>query len=98
MGICCFIAVRGAWDAATVAKATAGNHVLAALVGLMVGAACAWGMWRVGETVGTRASKLQSESRYRWYIRGIYISSVFWIFLAAVLGRWAASGLLRLVM
>jgi hypothetical protein len=97
MGICFFIAVRGAWDAATVARTSAGGHVLAVVIGLVVGVACAWAMWRVGETAGTRALKQQSESRQRWYIRGIYASSIFWIFLAAVLGKWAASELLRLI-
>jgi hypothetical protein len=97
MGICFFIAVRGAWDAATTARTSVGGHILAVVTGLVVGVACALSMWRVGETVGSGAKKLQSESRQRWYIRGIYASSLFWIFLAAVLGRWAASGLLRLL-
>lgn len=97
MGICFFIAVRGAWDAATVTRASAGGHVLAVAIGLVVGVVCAWAMWRVGESTGARALKLQSESRQKWYIRGIYASSIFWIFLAAVLGRWVTFELLRLV-
>jgi hypothetical protein len=97
IGVCFFIAVRGAWDAATVARTSRGGHVFAVVIGLVVGVACAWAMWRVGEAAGTHALKVQSESRHRWYIRGIYASSLFWIFLAAVLGRWVASELLRLI-
>ena len=96
IGVCFFTAVGSAWDAAA-AKTSIGGHLVAVVIGLVVGVACAWAMWRVGETAGTRALKQQSESRQRWYIRGIYASSIFWIFLAAVLGKWAASELLRLI-
>lgn len=96
IGVCFFTAVGSAWDSAA-AKTSVGGHVMAAVVGVVIGAACAWSMWRVGEAAGGRASKLQPESRQRWYIRGIYASSLFWIFLAAVLGKWAADELLKLL-
>lgn len=97
IGIGFFTAVGSAWDAAKPSGANAGTHVLVLAVGLVIGGACAWAMWRVGETAGNRATKLQSETRQHWYIRGIYASSILWIFLAAVLGRWAGSELLRLI-
>ena len=97
IGICFFTAVGSAWDAAAAAKMGAGGHILAAVTGLVIGALCAFAMWRVGEAVGSRASKLHSESRERWLIRAIYASSVLWIFLAAVLGKLVASGVLKFV-
>lgn len=97
IGVCFFAALGSAWDAGAATKMSVGGHIVAAVTGLVIGAACAFAMWRVGEIVGARALKLQPESRQRWYIRGLYISSIFWIFLAVALGRWAALGLLRLL-
>lgn len=97
IGICFFTAVGSAWDAAKPPGASVGTHVLVLVVGLVIGGACAWAMWRVCEAAGNRATKLQSETRQRWYIRGIYASSLIWILLAAVLARWATDELLKLL-
>jgi hypothetical protein len=94
---CFFTAVGSAWNAAAGVPLTLRGHILTAVIGAVIGAACASAMWRVGEAVGTRASKLQSESQQKWLIRAIFASSIFWISLAAVVGRWASLTVLRLI-
>jgi hypothetical protein len=90
-----FMPVIAALDSTKRAGVDFGGYVLPILVGSVVGACCAGGMWRLGEIVGTRASKLESESRRRWYFRLLYFSVIFWIFLAAILGKCVALALLR---
>lgn len=90
-----FMPVIAALDSAKRAEAGFGGYVWPILVGSVVGACCAGGMWRVGEAVGTRASKLQSEARRQWYFRLLYFSAILWIFLAAILGKYAAAAILR---
>jgi hypothetical protein len=94
---CFFTAVVSAWDAVVGVPQTLSGHILTAVIGVAIGAACAFTMWWVAETIGTRASKLQSESHQKWLIRAIFASSIFWISLAAVLGRWASLTVLRIV-
>jgi phosphate/sulfate permease len=92
-----FIAVIGALDSAKRVGVVFGGYALAIIAGLVVGACCALAMSRLGRVVGTRVSKLQPMSRQRWYFRALYASGMLWIFLAAILGKWIALGLLRLV-
>jgi hypothetical protein len=94
---CFFTAVGSAWDAMGGVPMTFRGHIFTAAIGAVIGAACAFAMWWVGETIGTRVSKLQSEPRQKWLIRAIFASSIFWISLAAVLGRWASPTVLRLI-
>lgn len=90
-----FMPVIAALDSTKRAGVGFGGYVLPILVGSAVGACCAGGMWRLGDIVGTRASKLESESRRRWYFRVLYFLAIIWIFLAAILGKYAATTLLR---
>jgi hypothetical protein len=90
-----FMPVIAVLDSTKRVGVDSGGYVLPILVGAVVGACCAGGMWKLGETVGTRASKLQSESRRKWYFRLLYFSAIFWIFLAAILGKYAAAAVLR---
>lgn len=92
-----FIAVIGALDSAKRVGVVFGGYALAIIAGLVVGACCALAMSRLDRVVGTRVSKLQPMSRQRWYFRALYASGMLWIFLAAILGKWIALGLLRLV-
>jgi hypothetical protein len=92
-----FIAVIGALGSAKRVGVVFGGYALAIIAGLVVGACCALAMSRLGRVVGTRVSKLQPMSRQRWYFRALYASGMLWIFLAAILGKWIALGLLRLV-
>ena len=94
---CFFTAVGSAWDAVAGVPMTLRGHILTAVIGVVIGAACGFAMWWVSESVGTRVSKLQSESQRKWLIRAIFASSAFWILLAAVLGRWSSLSLLRLI-
>ena len=97
LGICFFISVVGSWDAAKIAGSGPAPYVLAVFIGGVLGGACAWGMWRVGEAVGNRASRMQSDQGRVWYFRALYCSSVLWIALSASLGRIVTGLLLRLV-
>ncbi len=72
------------------------SNILTVVIGVVVGAVCALAMWWVGEAVGARAAKLQARSQQRFLIRTIYASSILWILLAAMLGRWASIAVLRL--
>jgi hypothetical protein len=93
---CFFAAVGSAWDAVAGVQMTLRGHILIAVTGVVIGGACAFAMWWVSESVGTRVSKLQSEPQRKWLLRAIFASSIFWIFLAAVLGRWICLSVLRL--
>jgi len=92
---CFFTAVGSAWDAIAGVPTTLRGHILIVVIGVVIGAACAFAMWWVSETVGTHASKLRSESQRKWLIRAVFASSIFWISLSAVLGRWASLTVLR---
>ena len=94
---CFFTAVVNAWEARAGVPTTLRHHILTAFIGVSIGVACAFAMWWVGESIGTLAVKSQSESRRKWLIRTIFATSIFWIPLAAVLGRWASLTLLRLI-
>lgn len=74
-----------------------GGYALAVVSGLVIGACCAFGMWKLGKMVWIRTSKLGPDSGQLWYFRALYFSAILWIFLAAVLGKWITVGLLRLV-
>jgi hypothetical protein len=97
LSIVFFIAPLGAVDSAKRAGVGYLGYVLAVVSGLVIGACCAFGMWKLGKVVWTRTSKLEPESGQRWYFGALYFSAILWIFLAAVLGKWITAGLLRLV-
>ena len=97
VGICFGMPIPFALQSAGEAKVGFGGYALAITIGLAVGVSCAWTMWISGKTAGNRISKLDSESLKHWCFRALYASSIFWIFLSAVLGEWASSALLRLV-
>jgi hypothetical protein len=92
---CFFTAVGGAWSATNTANLTLGGHIVIVAVGVVIGTACAIGMWRVGEAAGARASRLQVGSQQAWLIRAIYASSIFWIVIAAALVNWAGKEIVR---
>lgn len=97
LSIVFLIAPMGAVDSARRAGVGYEGYALAVVSGLVIGAGCAFGMWKLGKTVWIRASKLAPASGQQWYFRALYFSAIFWIFLAAVLGKWLTVGLLRLV-
>jgi hypothetical protein len=92
---CFFTAVGSAWHAG--GPRTLRGHILTAVIGVVIGAACALASWWVAETIGARASKLQSGSQQKWLILAVFASSIVWISIAAVLGRWASLTVLRLI-
>jgi hypothetical protein len=97
LSIVFFIAPLGAVDSARRAGVGYAGYALAVVSGLVIGACCAFGMWKLGKMVGTRTSRLEPDSGQLWYFRALYFSALLWIFLAAVLGKWVTVGLLRLV-
>ena len=97
LGICFFISVIGSWDAAKSSGSGVPAYALAVITGAIIGGACAWSMRRVGETVETRISIMRSESKRLWYLRALYLSSVFWIALSGGLGRTVSGILMRVV-
>jgi hypothetical protein len=94
---CFFTAVGSAWDATAGFPTTLRGHIVTVVIGVVIGAACTLAMWWTAEAIGARASKLQSEPQQKWLIRAIFASSIFWISLAALLGRWASLTVLRLI-
>ena len=90
-----FIAVIGALDSTKQTTAGVSGYALGIVVGSLIGTSCALAVRKLGEIVGARASHLQSESGRRWCFRALYFSTIFWIFLAAILGKWVASAVLR---
>jgi hypothetical protein len=98
LGVCFFISVVGSWSAAKAVGSGPAGYALAVITGGLIGGACAWAMWRVGDAVGNRAPKMQPEPKRLWYIRALYCSSVLWIALSGTLGRILTGLLLRLVL
>jgi hypothetical protein len=97
LGVVFFIAPLGALDSARRAGVGYRGYTLAIVSGVVIGGCCALAMWKLGRAVWTRSSKLQPESRRLWRFRALYFSAILWIFLSAILGKWIAMGLLRLV-
>lgn len=95
VGIVFFIPVIGALDSSKQAGTAVGGYALAIAAGLVVGAGCAMAMWRLGKVTWTLLSKLESESRQRWYFRALYCSTILWIFFAAILGKSVTFELLK---
>ncbi len=78
------------------AKAGVGSYALAIAIGLLLGACNAWSMYKVGRTVAGR-TKAYSESQQEWCFRALYLAATLWIPVAAFLGDWVTSAVIRLV-
>lgn len=97
LGMVFFISFFGAVDSAKQAGSSILAYVVAIIVGLVIGTCCASAMWYTGKAVSAKSNKPYPPAVQVWYIRGLYFSSLLWIFLSAVLGKWSTSELLRLV-
>jgi phosphate/sulfate permease len=96
IGIVFFISIIGASDSAKQAGAGIGAYTIAISVGFVIGACCASAMWYTGKAVSKRGTKPHSPAVQTWCIRGLYFSSLLWLSLSALLGRWLTSELLHL--
>ncbi len=97
LGICFLIAIAGALNSAEAAQASWKGYALAVLVGSAVGACCIWTLTRIASKVEATTSKLGSApTRERW-LGALYISTVLWMALAAIIGGWSSNALIHLV-
>jgi hypothetical protein len=97
LSVCFFISFVGALDSAKLAKASYGGYALAIITGLAVGACCVSGMWYLGKIAVSRISTLEPGRLQRWSYRAVFFSAIFWIALAAILGRLLTSTLIRAI-
>ncbi len=72
------------------------GYALAILVGVVVGAFCAWAMRAVGSKVAGD-SKPGAEAQKPWLFRMLYAATVIWIVFALFLGSWLTKASLRFI-
>ena len=92
-----FIAAVGALDSARHTQGGAGVFAVSLAVGVIIGACYAWTMRRVGLFVHQRTMGATSHSTRERYFLALYCSSLVWMLLSAVSGRWAAAALVRAI-
>ena len=73
-------------------KKAGSGYALAILVGVVVGAFCAWAMRAVGSKVAGD-SKPGAEAQKPWLFRMLYAATVIWIVFALFLGKLADESL-----
>jgi hypothetical protein len=72
------------------------GYALAILVGVVVGAFCAWAMRTIGSKVAGD-SKPGTEAQKPWLLRMLYAATVIWIVFALFLGSWLTEASLRFI-
>ena len=93
-----FIApVASSLAVARYAKLVLSGYALAIVAGLIVGVCCAWAAWVAHKFAVTRIRR-RSPGRQVWYFRALYVSNIFGVAVAALLGEWVQSRLLALVL
>jgi hypothetical protein len=97
VSMCFFIATVGSIHAAKAARVGASGYLMAILAGVVIGAGCAFAMWKYGGAIGRRASESTSESSKKWRFRLLYLSSVGWMAISGTLGAAFSAALLRIV-
>jgi hypothetical protein len=99
IGICFVTPIGGALGPAIVAKVSTGGYILAAVVGIAVGALFTWMMWQMHkvavEILLSRANGPEPLSD--WYGLAVYISKILWIAVALLTAVWLTSLGLRLI-
>ncbi len=97
LAICFLIAVRGAVDAVGVKGLGLAGYALAVVTGSVVGGGCVWVQSRLARTVEAITSRADQGSAQRRWFTALYLCWAFWILVAAVLGKWLTSTVIRLV-
>ena len=87
-----FVAAIGS---AVHAKAGFGGYTLAVVLGLVLGSCNFWAMEKVAATIVDRL-KAYSGSFREWCLGALYLAALLWAFLAAFLGGWLTSSVVRI--
>jgi hypothetical protein len=74
--------------------ATLGGYVLAIVIGLLLAACNAWIVYKAGDVVADLTSSC-SKPRQKWCGRVFFLVILLWIPLAAFLGDWTTSAVIR---
>ena len=88
--------LAGALASAKHAKAGFGGYTLAIIIGLLLGVCNACTLSKLADTVAHRLERY-SESTQEWGFRVLYLAASMWILFAALLGGWATSTAIRLL-
>ena len=97
LSICFLVAIAGAINSAEAAQANWIGYVLAIIAGSAVGACCVWALTRIAGKVEATTSGLSSTRVRERYVGALYVSTVLWMALAALVGGWLATASIRLV-
>jgi hypothetical protein len=98
--ICVALPIGSALASARYVNVAPGGYLLAAAVGLVVGACCGWVMWKTHWVVGSKVQRHFSHAplaSQEWYFRAFYLAKLVWVGLAGFLGFWLSLALLRVV-
>jgi hypothetical protein len=87
--------IAGAIASARLAHKGFAGYIVAILVGLMLGAACAWTLRKFGHFVVARQETRPVRAQ-ELYLGTLYVAAVLWVLLALFAGSWTSSIILRL--
>ena len=96
-GVCFIAPISGAIASSSLAKVGFGGYLLALAIGIGLGVACAWTMFRAGRSIVARIRK-QPDLVQERYFRGLYCAAILWIILALFIGHWVTAAVLRLAL
>ena|SRR5882762_1138379 len=96
INLCLAMPVAGALSSAQLAHTGVKGYVVATLVGLVLGAACAWILRKFGHFVLTQLSRNPVPAN-GVYFGGLYFAAVVWVVFALFAGNWTSSLILRLI-
>lgn len=74
--------------------AALGGYLLAIVVGLLLAACNAWMIYKAGNLLANRTSS-SSKPRQEWFGRAFFLVILLWLPLAAFIGGWVASAVMR---
>ena len=97
LSICFLAAIAGAVNSAEAVQANWIGYILAIIAGSAVGTCCVWVLTRIANKVEATTSSLSSTRVRERYLGALYISTAFWMALAAITGEWLATAFMRLV-
>jgi hypothetical protein len=94
--ICIATPVWASLAAARRSNVGVAGYTLALIVGLALGAFFGWTMWATHWIVGNKIDRA-APAKQEWYFRALYFSKLLWMVLAAFVGLWLTTALLRVV-
>ena len=72
------------------------GYALAIIVGVVLGALCAWTMRAASNKLAPRSSSGPGIDR-PWFFRALYFAAFIWIVVATFLGNWVTEASLRFI-